>query len=144
MRSMSKAGPIIVIDDDPEDHLILDEIFKNLNYPNKVIFFSDGQDAVEYLNATEDVPFLIISDINMPGMNGFELRNRIRGNERSGAKNVPYLFFSTSADKKAVAQAFDLSVQGYFIKPATMSELERTIKKIIEYWKESYAPSYFN
>jgi len=141
---MSKAGPIIVIDDDPEDHLILDEIFKNLNYPNKVIFFSDGQDAVEYLNATEDVPFLIISDINMPGMNGFELRNRIRGNERSGAKNVPYLFFSTSADKKAVAQAFDLSVQGYFIKPATMSELERTIKKIIEYWKESYAPSYFN
>ena len=42
---MSKSGPIIVIDDDLEDHLILDEIFRNLNYPNRVIFFSKGEDA---------------------------------------------------------------------------------------------------
>lgn len=141
---MSKSGPIIVIDDDAEDQLIMGEIFKHLNYPNEVIFFSDGNAAVEYLNTTDELPFLILSDINMPGMNGFEIRHKICKSERLNSKHIPYLFFTTSADEKAVAHAFDLSVQGFFIKPATMSELEGTLKKIIEYWQESYAPSQFN
>lgn len=141
---MSKSGPIIVIDDDMEDHLIMDEIFRHLNYPNEVIFFSDGNAAVEYLIAAEELPFLIISDINMPGMNGFEVRNKICENERLNAKCIPYLFFTTSVDKKAVTQAYELSVQGFFIKPTTMTELEKTLKTIIEYWQESYAPSQFN
>jgi CheY-like chemotaxis protein len=141
---MSKSGPIIVIDDDLEDHLIMDEIFKNLNYPNEVIFFSDGQTAVEYLKNTDEAPFLIISDINMPGMNGFEVRNRICENQQLNSKYIPYLFFTTSVDKKAVHQAYAMAVQGFFIKPTSMLELQNTLKKIIEYWQESYAPSQFN
>jgi len=141
---MSRSGPIIVIDDDPEDHLIMDEIFRHLNYPNEVLFFSDGNAAVDYLNNTKDLPLLIISDINMPGMNGFEIRNAICKNARLNSKCIPYLFFTTSADKKAVSQAYDMSVQGFFLKPTTMNELESTLKKIIEYWRDCYAPSWFN
>ena len=141
---MSKSGPIIVIDDDLEDHLIMDEIFRNLNYPNKVLFFSDGKTAVDYLITTEDPPFIIISDINMPGMNGFEIRHKICENEKLNSKCIPYLFFTTSVDRKAVRDAYKMSVQGYFIKPATMTDLQNTLKKIIDYWQESYAPSQFN
>lgn len=141
---MSKSGPIIIIDDDLEDHLILEEIFKQLSYPNKIIFFSSGNAAFDYLTTTDDFPFLIISDINMPGMNGFEVRNKICSNERLNSKYIPYLFFTTSVDKKAVKEAYSLSVQGYFVKPATMVDLEATLKKIIDYWLESFAPSQFN
>lgn len=143
-RYMSKSGPIIVIDDDLEDHFIMDEIFRQMKCPNKVLFFNDGRAVVEYLNAAVELPFLIISDINMPGMNGFEIRNRICKNERLGIKHIPYLFFTTSADKKAVRQAYDLSVQGFFIKPTSMAELEQVMRKIIAYWQECCAPSYFN
>lgn len=141
---MSKSGPIIVIDDDLEDHLIFDEIFRNLNYPNKVIFFSDGNKAMDYLQRTDELPFLIISDINMPGMNGFEIRDKICASEKLSKKFIPYLFFTTSVDQKAVQQAYELCVQGYFMKPATMSDLQNTLRKIIDYWQESYAPSQFN
>ena len=141
---MRKAGPIIVIEDDLEDQQILGEIFKNLNFPNKVIFFSDGGDAIAYLNETEEQPFLILSDINMPKMDGFEVRNRIVTNEKLSLKCIPYLFFTTGVDKKAVHDAYAMSVQGFFIKPATMTELQSTVKKIIEYWQECYAPSQFN
>lgn len=141
---MSKSGPIIVIDDDLEDQLILGEIFKHLDYPNKIIFFSNGNAAVDYLTTTTDLPFLIISDINMPGMNGFEVRHKICADERLNSKYIPYLFFSTSVDKKAVKEAYSLSVQGYFVKPATMTDLQATLKKIIDYWLESFAPSQFN
>ncbi len=141
---MSKSGPIIVTDDDLEDHLIFDEIFRNLNYPNKVIFFSDGNKAMDYLQRTDELPFLIISDINMPGMNGFEIRDKICANEKLSKKFIPYLFFTTSVDQKAVQQAYEQCVQGYFMKPATMSDLQNTLRKIIDYWQESYAPSQFN
>lgn len=139
---MKKSGPIIVIEDDLEDQQLLDEIFRNLNFDNKVIFFSDGGEALDYLTTTDDQPFIILSDINMPKMDGFEVRNKINMNER--LKCIPYLFFTTGVDKKAVEDAYAMSVQGFFIKPARMADMQNTIKKIIDYWHECYAPSQFN
>jgi CheY-like chemotaxis protein len=144
LDDMKKAGPIIVIEDDLEDQQLLDEIFKNLKFPNKVIFFSDGNDALDYLNTTDEQPFLILCDINMPKMDGFEVRNRICTNKKLNLKYIPYLFFTTGADKKAVQDAYEMSVQGFFLKPTTMTELQNTVKKIMEYWQECYAPSQFN
>ena len=141
---MRKSGPIIVIDDDLEDQQIFDEIFKNLDIPNKIIFFADGNDALQYLITTDDQPFLILSDINMPRMDGFEVRNRIWKNENLKSRFIPYLFFTTSVEKKAVYDAYNLSVQGFFVKPTTMADMQNCLKKIIDYWQECYSPGQFN
>jgi len=140
---MNKTGPIIVIEDDIDDQEILVEIFNDLGYVNKIIYFSDGNDALDFLNKSDVLPFLILSDINMPRINGFELRNKIFTNEQLQTKCIPYLFFSTSATKKAVIDAYALSVQGFFIKPVSVKELENTIRKIVEYWQECIAPSQY-
>ena len=132
---MNKNGPIIVIEDDVDDQELLTVIFKKLNYTNKIIFFTDGNAALELLNKSDVQPFLILSDINMPKLNGFELRSKIFTNEQLQTKCIPYLFFTTGANRKAVIDAYALSVQGFFIKPTSMDALEQTIKKIIEYWK---------
>jgi len=138
---MNKTGPIIIIEDDTDDQEILVEIFLRLQYPNKVIYFSDGNKALEYINRTDVQPFLILSDINMPKFNGFELRNKVFTNEQLHTKCIPYLFFTTSATRKTVIDAYALSVQGFFVKPSSMQNLENTIRKIVEYWKECIAPS---
>src|SRR5690349_23036478 len=113
---MNKTGPIIVIEDDIDDQEILETIFEELQYPNKIIYFTDGNKALDYLNQTDVQPFLILSDINMPRINGFELRGKIFTNEQLQTKCIPYLFFTTGASKKAVMDAYSLSVQGFFIK----------------------------
>jgi CheY-like chemotaxis protein len=141
---MKKSGPIIVIDDDLEDQQILDEIFRNLDIPNKILFFADGNDALQYLINTDDQPFLILSDINMPRMDGFEVRDRIWKNENLKSRFIPYLFFTTSVDKKAVHDAYNMSVQGFFVKPTTMADMQNSVKKIIDYWQECYSPGQFN
>ena len=138
---MNKAGPIIVIEDDLDDQELLTEIFRKLNYNNEVIFYNDGNKALEFLNSAEVLPFLILSDINMPKINGFELRNKIFTNEQLQTKCIPYLFFTTGANKKAVIDAYAMSVQGFFLKPNSIECLENTVRKIIEYWKECIAPS---
>lgn len=141
---MNKNGPIIVIEDDRDDQELLVEIFRELNYANEIIYFSDSDKALAYLNRREVQPFLILSDINMPRMNGFELRNRIFTNEQLTLKCIPYLFFTTGGDKKAVTDAYSMSVQGFFIKPQSMEKLKSTIRKIVEYWKECIAPNQYD
>ncbi len=138
---MNKKGPIIVIEDDVDDQEILTEIFNKLNYLNKIVFYTDGNEALEFLNKTDVQPFLILSDINMPRIDGFELRSKIFTNEQLQTKCIPYLFFTTGANKKAVIDAYAMSVQGFFVKPSSMQALENTIKKIVEYWQECIAPS---
>src|SRR5918993_3067581 len=133
---MNKNGPIIVIEDDIDDQEILIGIFEKLGYKNEIVYFTDGNLALEYLNNTDVQPFLILSDINMPRINGFELRNKIFTNEMLQTKCIPYLFFTTGATKKAVVDAYAMSVQGFFLKPTTLNGLENTIRKIIEYWQE--------
>ena len=140
---MNKNGPIVIIEDDIDDQEILEVIFQKLDYKNKVVFFSDGNEALEYLNKTEIIPFLILSDINMPKINGFELRSRIHTNELLQVKCIPYLFFTTTANKESVIDAYAMSVQGFFVKPNSYEKLENTIRKIMEYWKECIAPSEF-
>jgi CheY-like chemotaxis protein len=138
---MNKTGPIIVIEDDLDDQDMLTEIFQKLNYQNQIIFYKDGNKALEYLNDKHVSPFLILSDINMPRINGFELRNKVFTNEQLQTKCIPYLFFTTGANKKSVIDAYAMSVQGFFVKPQSMEALENTIRKIVEYWQECIAPS---
>jgi CheY-like chemotaxis protein len=142
-RLMQKAGPIIIIEDDSEDQEILQEIFNALKYPNEIVFFSDGYKALEYINDSDVQPFLILSDINMPKINGFELRKKIHNNDQLRIKCIPYLFFTTGADRQAVYDAYSMSAQGFFIKPSSMEHLRSTIRKIVEYWQECYAPSQY-
>ena len=139
---MNKNGSIVVIEDDLEDQEILVEIFQKLDYKNEIIFFSDGEDALKYLINSKTKPFLILSDINMPKLSGFELREKIHTDEDLNLKCIPYLFFTTTSNQKAVIDAYSQSVQGFFIKPNSIDKLEHTIKTIIEYWRECEAPNY--
>ncbi len=139
---MNKTGPIIIIEDDSGDQELLKIVFEELKFINEIIFFKDGEKALGYLTISAIEPFLILSDINMPKLNGLELREKIHTNEDLRLKCIPYLFFSTSAEQKHVVDAYSKSVQGFFIKPYSFEELKRTIKIIIEYWQECVSPNY--
>ncbi len=140
---MNKKGPFLIIDDDKDDRDILAEVFKKMNYPNRVLYFANGEEAHKYLLSTEEIPFMILSDINMPRMTGLELRTAIQGDEKLRLKSIPFIFFTTATTKKAVVDAYYLSVQGLFIKPSSFRDLETLLVKIIEYWRECKSPSDF-
>jgi len=107
------------------------------------IFFSDGEKAFEFLNKAETIPFLILSDINMPKLNGFALRNKLREDEKLSIKCIPYLFFSTALNQQSVIDAYSTSAQGFFVKSDSIQEIEKTIFVIMEYWLKCAAPNNF-
>jgi CheY-like chemotaxis protein len=140
---INKNGPIIIIEDDADDQDFLIEIFQKLNYSNKVLFFFDGQAALDHINTSNDLPFLILSDINMPKLDGFALRQKLKTDAKLALKCIPYLFFSTAVNQKTVIDAYSQSVQGFFVKQNSMEELEKTISAIMEYWRRCAAPNDF-
>jgi len=139
---MNKNGTIIFIEDDIDDQELVAEVFKELNYKNPILFFGDGEQAYEYLTNNRVEPFIVFSDINMPKLNGMELREKIHNNEDLRMKCTPYLFFSTSSEQQHVIDAYSKSVQGFFVKPHSFPELKRTLTIIIDYWKECVSPNY--
>jgi CheY-like chemotaxis protein len=140
---MNRGGPIIIIEDDEDDNNMFREVFQKLKYENELLFFIDGESALKFLNKSDVIPFLILSDINMPKLDGFALRSKIKMDAKLQVRCIPYLFFSTALNQEAVVKAYSLSVQGFFVKQNSMGELENTITVIMEYWKRCAAPNNF-
>jgi len=139
---MNKNGAIIIVEDDIDDQEMFSVVFKELNYKNEIIFFNDGQEALVYLTAESSEPFIVFSDINMPKLNGIELRKQIHENENIRIKTIPYLFFTTSAEQNAVIDAYSKSIQGFFIKPSRFQDLRELVKVIVDYWQKCESPNY--
>jgi CheY-like chemotaxis protein len=139
---MNKNGAIIIVEDDLDDQMMFSEVLKELDYKNEILFFNDGQEALAYLTEKTREPFIVFSDINMPKLNGMQLRDQIHENEDMRLKTIPYLFFTTSAAQEDVVNAYSKSIQGFFVKPSSFQDLKRLLKSIIEYWKECVSPNY--
>ena len=136
-------NPIILIEDDVEDQELLQAVFAELGYVNELIFFDDGQAALDYLNNTTIVPFLILSDINMPKLDGFALRDKLKMDADLQLKCIPYIFFTTAQSQKAVVDAYSRSVQGFFVKGNSFEDLKAKISAIMIYWQFCVAPNHF-
>ncbi|MCF2496695.1 response regulator [Dyadobacter chenhuakuii] len=140
---MDKNGPIIIIEDDADDQYVLEEVFNELGYPNQRIYFSDGQSALDYLYSSQERPFIIISDINLPQLNGLELRRKLQTDAELSLKCIPYVYFTTAINQQVVIDAYSTSAQGFFVKPGVFGEIKETIKVMIDYWKRCAAPNNF-
>lgn len=138
---MSLQGPIISVEDDEDDQFLIREVVEALNLPNELLFFPNGQAALEYLKITTDKPLVILCDINMPLMDGLELRKCIIASEYLRKKAIPFVYLTTAASAELVNAAYDSAVQGYYQKSAQFSGLQRQISLIIEYWKSSLHPN---
>jgi CheY-like chemotaxis protein len=136
-----KNGPILLIEDDVDDQEFIIDALQMLGVKNDIKIFVNGQKALDYLLETAEQPFIILSDVNLPIMNGLQLKSEIQRNEYLRCKAIPFIFLSTSADTKAVFTAFELSVQGFFVKENTYEGIQQQLRQIIEYWKTSRHPN---
>lgn len=135
---MRKNESIIVVEDDADDQELFKQIFEELAVPNITRFFSTCVHALDFLAATLEKPFLIISDINLPAMNGLEFCRRLSQLDKFRSAKVPFVFLTTTQDTQLVKQAYSMFIQGFFVKPSSIGEMRETISTIISYWTMSY------
>jgi response regulator RpfG family c-di-GMP phosphodiesterase len=139
-KPMAKTGPIILIDDDADECELIGDALKQINISNQLICFKNGKEAFEYLEAAIELPFLILTDVNMPVMSGIELRQKISESEVLKRKSIPFIFLTTTAGAPALAKAYEMNVQGFFEKGHSMNEIKEVLKEIYDYWQRCKHP----
>ena len=138
---MKNIGPILLIDDDIEDQLLIKEALESLKVERELVIKNNGQEGLEYLRSTPGQPFLILCDINMPRLNGLQLRDIVHEDPELRKKSIPFVFLSTAANREEVNKAFDLTVQGFFKKHSDFKSFVDDLRCIMSYWEKCLHPN---
>ena len=133
--------PILIVDGDKDEWEFLQDAWEGLEYPNQLIFFSDAEEVLSYLQKEKITPFLIICDVNLHKMSGFELKKKLLEDNLINYKSIPFVFFSNTATKAQIEKSYDLGSNGFFIKGKNMEEIKNTLVDIVNYWERSKSPN---
>lgn len=131
---------ILIAEDNPADQELLRIAFTDMGLQESIVIVNNGEEVLYYLRTFQTIPFIIISDINMPKKNGLELLKEIYLDINLRIKSIPFVFFTSSATKNEINGAYLLTAQGYFQKPMNFSSFADILKKIIDYWSTSQLP----
>lgn len=130
--------PILLLEDNMVDFIITQKSFSELNIPNELIHKENGEEGIAYLEETNSMPCLILSDINMPRMNGIEFLKVIKKQEKY--KRIPVVMLTTSKEEQDRFAAFDLGIAGYMVKPIDYTQFLDIVDVIQKYWNMSELP----
>lgn len=129
---MKNSKPVMLIEDDTIDVMAVKRAFTDLKITNPLVCSEDGKATLEQLKNGFYKPCLIILDLNMPKMNGFEFLEAIKRDDT--LKQIPIVILTTSNDKQDKVKTFQSSVAGYIVKPANYTNFLEAVRTINLYW----------
>jgi CheY-like chemotaxis protein len=138
-KSKHPTGLILFIDDNIEEHVLFKHSIKSTDVKNKIVTFRNGLEAYDFIKGTKEEIFFIISDINMPKMDGLELKRRIESDSEMRAKSIPFVFHSNQTSPAEIRTAFTLGIQG-FIKKKDYDETVRLLTALFYFWSNCIHP----
>jgi CheY-like chemotaxis protein len=138
---MALQGPIIIVEDDYNDAEVITTAIKEIGVPNEIKHIPSAGQAYDYLMTTSDRPFIILSDIRMPVMNGLEFRKKIIDNEFLRRKSIPFVFYTALVSQEMVNEAYDLTVQGFYEKARSYEGVRSQLYAILNYWNQCLHPN---
>ncbi len=131
---------ILLVEDNLDDIELTKVALKKGKITNPITTISDGEEALTYLkkmslskNITEnDLPGLILLDINLPKVSGIEILKFIKSTEK--IKRIPVVILTTSKRDEDIVASYDLGVNSYIEKPVAFDKFVETIKHVQLYW----------
>jgi len=133
---------VLVAEDDPGDYFLLQRAFTAAQVPAELYVVRDGQEAIDYLSGaasysdrkTHPLPDLMLLDLKMPKLNGFDVLSWIR--QQPGLKRLPITVLTSSDQPQDINRAYDLGANSYLLKPHGSQELSDLVDRVQRYWLE--------
>ena len=131
---------ILLVEDNPDDEELTLRALARNNIGNQVVVVRDGQDAVDWLEATgpymsrdvNDVPALILLDLKLPKVDGLEVLKRLRGNPRTAI--VPVVILTSSKEDRDRANGYHGGANSYVQKPVDFTAFVDAVRQLGMYW----------
>jgi len=126
---------ILLVEDDPGHARLIEKNLRRSNITNEIVKLSDGQQALDYLfgegeyaGSERRSPLLVLLDLNLPLLDGYQVLKRMKGAERT--KRIPVIILTTTDDAREVARCYDLGCNVYMTKPVDYEQFSDAIRKI--------------
>ena len=136
---MSELGRILVVEDDPRDVELTLTALDEYKLANEVVLARDGKEALDYLHCREqfasrsdESPAVILLDLKLPKVNGLEVLQQIRSDER--LKMIPVVVLTSSHEEKDMLTSYQLGVNAYVVKPVDFHEFVNAVKELGMFW----------
>lgn len=128
---------ILLVEDNPGDVLLTREAFLECKVLNELTDMPNGEEALKLLNRQEPyedakAPDLILLDINMPKMSGFDVLERIK--QSAELKKTPVIMLTTSSSAEDISRAYETHANAYLTKPVNYADFLASVKLLGEFW----------
>lgn len=132
-----KPISILIVEDNPADVRIVQEVLKNGKVYVNLVVADDGEDAMSYLRKEGkykdvELPDLILLDLNMPKMSGHEVLAEMKIDEN--LKHIPVIVMTISKSDEDVLKSYNLHANAYIVKPVELDQFISAIKSIEDFW----------
>ena len=136
---MTQIRSILLAEDSPADAEMAIDALREANLVNPIIHVNDGAEAMDYLYArgayegrTGGEPAVLLLDIKMPRMDGLEVLQQLRTDER--LRRIPVVMLTSSREESDLARSWDLGVNAYVVKPVDVDQFFLAVKTLGKFW----------
>ena len=137
---MNQEIEILLVEDNSSDAEMTIEALKTNSLANKLLHVKDGAQALDFIFAEgeyadrtiEQKPRVVLLDLKMPKVNGIEVLQKIRADERT--KTIPVVMLTSSKEDPDIKKCYDLGVNSYVVKPLAFDEFQKAISEVGLYW----------
>ena len=128
---------ILMVEDDPEDVLLITEAFKETRIQCHLNVVGDGEEALDYLirkgkHAEVKTPDIILLDLNLPRMDGRAFLKRVKS--EGLFKSIPVIVLTSSRSDLDIREVYELNAACYIVKPSDLDGYTETVKKLNNFW----------
>jgi len=126
---------ILLVEDDPGHARLIEKNLRRANVTNRIDHVTDGQQAVDYLfcegeysDRKHPSPLLVLLDLNMPVLDGYQVLERMKSDERT--KHIPVIILTTTDDAREVSRCYELGCNVYITKPVDYDQFSEAMRKL--------------
>ena len=137
---MTDKNVLLLVEDNPDDEELTLLAFEQNNIPSEVVVAHDGVEALDYLfgtgmyanRDTRDMPALVLLDLQLPRINGLEVLQQMRTDNRT--KLLPVVILTTSTEQQDLINSYSLGCNSYIRKPVDYNQFVNVVKQLGMYW----------
>jgi CheY-like chemotaxis protein len=136
---MSTFGRILMVEDDPKDVELTLTALDDYKLANEVVVTRDGEEALDYLycrgkfkTRSSDNPAVLLLDLKLPKVDGLEVLQQIKSDEK--LKMIPVVVLTSSHEEKDMVTSYKLGVNAYVVKPVDFHEFVNAVKELGVFW----------
>jgi len=138
---MNTCTEILLVEDDPGDVRLALEVLRELHMAERCVVVNDGEEAIDFLHArgaysqrAPGMPRVIVLDLKMPRVDGFEFLEQIKVDPRF--KLIPVVVLTSSREERDVQRAYGLGVNSYAVKSINFAEYRERLRTLVKYWAD--------